>query len=98
MQTTLENYIPNNSNYKLYQLPCWKTYKDEETGEELIINILDIKYMKSHINRIQVLDGTTPIEYRDYIIYVRVDQAVTDEIKVSKSIYRQIEKDLEVSE
>ena len=94
----MENYIPNNSNYELYQQPCWKTYKDEETGEELTINLLDIKYMKSCINRIQLIDDTSTMEFKDYIIYVKVDQAVTDEIKVSESIYRQIEKDLEVGE
>lgn len=76
----------------------WKTYIDEETNEQLVINLLDIKYMKSCLNRIEVLNDAPSIEYSDYIIYIKVDQAVTDEIKITKSIYSQIERDLEMGE
>lgn len=90
----MENYIPYNYNCELYQLPCWKTYKDEEFGSELTINLLDIKYIKSYTDRIEVLIDTPPIKYKKYMIYIKVDQAFTNEIEVSESIYRQIEKDL----
>lgn len=97
MEKVIENNNPFGYKYELYQLPYWKTYKDEETGLELIINLLDIKYIKSYIDMVPVLDEILPIECRKYMVYIKVDQAVTDEIQVTESIYRQIERDLEMS-
>lgn len=93
MQTTLENYIPNNSNYELYQLPYWKTYKDEKTNEQLIINLLDVKYLQCYENI-----GVGNFKYWEYVVYVKVDKAETDKIKTTESIYKQIERDLEMGE
>ena len=82
-----------NKQVTLYQLPVWKTYKDEQSKEQLIINLLDVKYLKSYEDRIDENYKT----WR-YFVYIKVEQAETDEIETSEAIYRQIERDLEMGE
>lgn len=85
-------YNPNKQ-VTLYQMPVWKTYKDEESNGQLIINLLDVKYLKSYEDRI-----SENYKIWRYFVYVKVDQAETDEIEITKSIYKQIERDLEMGE
>lgn len=80
-----------NDQVTLYQMPFWKTYKDEETNEQLIINLLDVKYL-------QCYEGiVADIRYWKYVVYIKVGKTGTDKIETTESIYRQIERDLEMS-
>ena len=83
-------YIEYNPNEQvtLYQTPVWKTYKDEKTNEQLIINLLDVKYLQCY----ETLNSWK------YVVYIKVDKAGTDKIETTESIYRQIERDLEMGE
>lgn len=89
-------YDPNNQ-VTLYQLPVWKTYKDEESNEQLIINLCDVKYLKSYKTRVEVLEDDF-IEYWRYFVYIKIQEAETDEIEITESIYNQIIRDLEMGE
>lgn len=82
-----------NGQVTLYQTSVWKTYIDKETNEQLIINLLDVKYLQCYENRI-----AENYKYWKYVVYVKVDKAETIEIETTESIYRQIERDLEMGE